>query len=235
MLLIDGHNLIGKLPNISLSDPDDEAKLLRVLENYHALHPHEPITVVFDAGRDGGWSPVERGASVTVRFASRGTTADAVIVKMIRQQPNARHITVVTSDNAIRKIVRQHGAKLLTSEEFVAKLREDTRPRRLKPVEVVSDDEREKPTDTEVEYWSTIFKEPKRKPKPKPTPLAPSASPSASSSAASRETDNDVAYWLKVFGEPAETPAETKPKRKPRAPSAESGVEYWLNEFSKKR
>lgn len=26
MLLIDGHNLIGKLPNISLGEPDDEAK-----------------------------------------------------------------------------------------------------------------------------------------------------------------------------------------------------------------
>src|SRR5438105_4351540 len=130
MLLIDGHNLIGKMPNVSLSDPDDELKLLRALENYHALHPHEAMLVVFDPGRDGagGWAPM-RGASagsagIAVRFAPRGSNADAVIARILREQKQPRGITVVSSDNAVRKAARERGAKTMTSEDFVAKLRE---------------------------------------------------------------------------------------------------------------
>jgi len=77
MLLVDGHNLIGKLPNISLSDPDDEAKLVRVLENYHAVRPHDEILVVFDpASHGGGWRGTpSRNEGVAVRFAPRGVSA----------------------------------------------------------------------------------------------------------------------------------------------------------------
>ena len=46
--LIDGHNLIGQMPNLRLDDPDDEAKLLQYLRNFRARTGHR-ITVVFDA------------------------------------------------------------------------------------------------------------------------------------------------------------------------------------------
>jgi len=38
-LLIDGHNLIGQIPDISLSDPDDEAKLVLLLRRYTTARP----------------------------------------------------------------------------------------------------------------------------------------------------------------------------------------------------
>ena len=34
MYLIDGHNLIGQLPDLSLTDPDDEAKLVQKLTGF---------------------------------------------------------------------------------------------------------------------------------------------------------------------------------------------------------
>ena len=48
-ILIDGHNLIGRLPAISLQDPDDEEKLARMLSSYRA-RTGKSITVVFDPG-----------------------------------------------------------------------------------------------------------------------------------------------------------------------------------------
>ena len=48
-ILIDGHNLIGRLPAISLQDPDDEDKLVRLLKSYQA-RTGKSLTVVFDAG-----------------------------------------------------------------------------------------------------------------------------------------------------------------------------------------
>lgn len=232
-IIIDGHNLIGKLPNISLSDPDDEAKLVRVLENYHAMHLHEAILVVFDPGHTGGWTELQHGAGVQVRFAPRGSTADAVIVKLVRQEKKPRRITVVSSDNAIRKAAREHGAKTIASEAFVVKLREQTHPRKRRPA-ALPPEAREKPSDADVEYWSKFFQEPIGNPAPpKPVPIQPAASRPAQSET-SREVE-DIEYWLKVFGEPQASTPEPDAKSKPRQPSTESDVEYWLKRFERKR
>ena len=64
-ILIDGHNLIGQMSDLSLADPDDEAKLLQRLRGYRNV-ANQPITVVFDSGshyslpqdRSCGWGNV---------------------------------------------------------------------------------------------------------------------------------------------------------------------------------
>ena len=136
MLLIDGHNLIGKLPNISLGDPDDEARLMRVLENYHATRPYEPILVVFDPARhgSGGFSDL-RGQTQFVRavFARRNENADDVIARIVQSAKNPRSIVVVTSDNAVQRAVRRHGAVVPNSTAARASAISSTitsRPRR---------------------------------------------------------------------------------------------------------
>jgi predicted RNA-binding protein with PIN domain len=50
-ILIDGHNLIGKMSSISLADPEDEDKLVRVLARRLHSQRHKTI-VVFDKGAD---------------------------------------------------------------------------------------------------------------------------------------------------------------------------------------
>ena len=52
-LLIDGHNLIGQMPDIDLADPDEESKLVHRLKRYCRQH-NRRATVVFDAGLPGG-------------------------------------------------------------------------------------------------------------------------------------------------------------------------------------
>ncbi|MBL8045607.1 MAG: hypothetical protein JNL09_03645, partial [Anaerolineales bacterium] len=47
--LIDGHNLIGKMPGLRLDDPDDERQLVQFLRAYLA-RVKKSGTVVFDRG-----------------------------------------------------------------------------------------------------------------------------------------------------------------------------------------
>lgn len=39
--LIDGHNLIGKMPTLHLDDPHDEEKLVQILQQYRARTGHK--------------------------------------------------------------------------------------------------------------------------------------------------------------------------------------------------
>ena len=263
MLLIDGHNLIGKLPNISLSDPHDEAKLVRVLENFHAMRPHEEILVVFDPARDGGgWHGARsRIEGVAVRFAPRGVSADDVLARLVRDSNSPRSITVVSSDNAIRRAVRIHGAKVLRAEEFIAQLQSEIRPGRTAPPSPKSE-KPEKPADTDLAYWSTIFKEPPARPpaaKPKPAPRAavrPTTGP-RQNKGEKPESVEDIDYWLRVLSAPRssaegtvgdgggakrlppplEPPPEKRAEKSGRArrqPEVDN-VDYWLREMNRKR
>ena len=48
--LIDGHNLIARVPGLSLADPDDEVKLLQLLKRcllYTSDAADEEVTVAF--------------------------------------------------------------------------------------------------------------------------------------------------------------------------------------------
>jgi uncharacterized protein len=260
MLLVDGHNLIGKMPNISLSDPDDEAKLVRVLENYYAVRPHEEILVVFDPARDGGgWrGTYSRNGGVAVRFAPRGVSADDVLARLVRDAQSPRSITVVSSDNAVRRAVRVHGAKVLRAEEFIVHLQTELRPSR--PARAAPQPEKpEKPADNDLAYWSTIFKEPPPRPpapKPKPAPRADVASPPRPLPAKGEkpETVEDIDYWLRMLSaprpsaegseaeskylppplEPPKGKRAEKPERAGRQPVVDS-VDYWLREMSRRR
>jgi predicted RNA-binding protein with PIN domain len=47
--LIDGHNLIPKVPGLSLSDPDDEEQLINKLSGWARIS-RQKIIVFFDRG-----------------------------------------------------------------------------------------------------------------------------------------------------------------------------------------
>ena len=120
-LLIDGHNLIGRLPDLRLDDPDDEAKLVIRLRTYSA-RTGKRITVVFDRGLPGGRSWELSGGGVETVFAPTGRTADGILRERVRQARDPRGLTVVTSDRQVIAAARAEGARVLRSEEFAAQL-----------------------------------------------------------------------------------------------------------------
>src|SRR3954471_8530726 len=80
MFLVDGHNLIGQLQDLSLDDPYDEAKLAMAIRSF-CMRSNMKATVIFDNGLPGGVSKQLSNSSVKVIFAPSGTQADALLMR----------------------------------------------------------------------------------------------------------------------------------------------------------
>ena len=117
-VLIDGHNLIGRLPDIDLEDPHDEARLVSRLQAY-AGRTGKRVTVVFDRGLPGGRSQALSGGRVEVVFAPTGRNADRVLMERIQESRNPRGLAVVTSDREVIAAAERRDARVVRSEEFV--------------------------------------------------------------------------------------------------------------------
>ena len=118
--MIDGHNLIGKLPDLTLDDPNDEALLVQKLAGF-AARTGKQCLVVFDHGLPGGTSRMSTRA-VQVVFASARSTADRVMMERIKKIPDPMNWSVVSSDNDVLGIARHFRMKTLLSEEFASLL-----------------------------------------------------------------------------------------------------------------
>lgn len=115
--LIDGHNLIARLPDISLDDPNDEARLVNKLRSFVA-GGGKKCTVVFDGGIPGGQSTLSNN-SVKVTFAAaEHSNADVIIKRRIQRTRDAKFWTVVTSDRDVLNFARRHGLKCMSSGDF---------------------------------------------------------------------------------------------------------------------
>jgi uncharacterized protein len=149
--LIDGHNLIGQLPDISLDDPNDEAQLVQKLAGFVARTRHRCV-VVFDHGLPGGSSRMStRG--VQVIFASQHSNADRVLIDRIHKERNPRGWTVVSSDNTVLATARRSRMQTRTSAEFAAMLQRPLPPLRPGPDE--APDVQLSPE--EVDEWLDLF------------------------------------------------------------------------------
>ncbi len=121
-LLIDGHNLIGQLPGLSLADFDDEEKLVAMLRQY-AARRRARIVVVFDSGRPGGRLRALTGGGVEAIFAAEGhTTADRVLIERIREMKRPREWALVSGDRAGQDEAARRHMRTITSAEFAARL-----------------------------------------------------------------------------------------------------------------
>src|SRR5476649_2326978 len=126
MLLVDGHNLIGQLRDLSLEDPYDEAKLAMAIRSY-CMRSRKKATVIFDNGLPGGVSKQLSNSDCTVIFAPSGTQADTLLMRRARDM-NKEHakpqgnqqdsLLMVTSDRRILRLARAYGIKTLSSPEF---------------------------------------------------------------------------------------------------------------------
>ena len=121
LTIIDGHNLIPKIPGMSLADLDDENQLIPLLQTY-CRERRNTVEVYFDrapAGKAG-----KRGfGQVTAYFVRDGITADeAIMARLQALRKRARNVQVVSSDRQVQAAVRGAHARLVTSEDFAREL-----------------------------------------------------------------------------------------------------------------
>lgn len=146
--LIDGHNLIGKMPGLNLEDLDDEKELIQLLQEFCQLTAKN-AEVYFDRAA-GGHARARVHGRVTARFVRSGETADLAIARHLKRLGNeASNWTVVSSDRQVQKAARRSRARVLPSEEFSREL----------VAETSSTGAQDKPeiSSAEVEEWLEIF------------------------------------------------------------------------------
>ncbi len=121
--LIDGHNLIPKIRNLSLESMDDEMELVVMLQEF-CQRRQKQVEVFFDNAQPG--QPRARNfGNVIARFIPSPKTADqAIHDKLVRLGATARNWTVVSSDHAVQNSSRAARAQVLTSEAFARLLGE---------------------------------------------------------------------------------------------------------------
>ncbi len=115
--LIDGHNLIGQMRSLKLSDPDDEAKLVMILGRF-AMRRNRRVVVVFDRGVPG--QNVLSTNHVSVQFARSPSDADTKIIKQLRRLVSPREWVLVSSDRALTSVADEVGTRVIRSHEFAA-------------------------------------------------------------------------------------------------------------------
>ena len=119
--IIDGHNLIGKIPSLNLNDLDDEKELIQMLQRY-CQEVGKDIEVYFDHSASGHARAQVHGR-VTARFVRSGETADQAIARHLRRLGNAAaNWTVVSSDREVLTAAKRARARILPSENFSQEL-----------------------------------------------------------------------------------------------------------------
>jgi predicted RNA-binding protein with PIN domain len=120
-LLVDGHNLIGQIPGVKLSDADDEGELIMLLRRYSTAKRRRQVVVVFDHGVYGHPQKLD-GYGITCHFARSPQDADAQLIKRLRALKRPHDWTLVTSDRQVVRVAEECGVKVISSQEFARQL-----------------------------------------------------------------------------------------------------------------
>ncbi|MFV1957746.1 MAG: NYN domain-containing protein [bacterium] len=118
-ILVDGYNLIRRIPELALADREDLERgrdaLVDALSQYRSGRGHK-ITVVFDGAdsysQGGG---VEKVRGIAVIYSRHGRSADDVIISMCREG-NAD--LLVTADSDLRRKADDSGVPSAHPEFF---------------------------------------------------------------------------------------------------------------------
>jgi len=120
-IIIDGHNLIPKIKGLALSDPEDELKLIQLLQEYCRLQ-RKKVEVFFDNAAPGQ-ARSQKFGQVTARFVRQGRTADdAIRERLVQLKRSAQNWTVVSSDFQVQAAAWRARAKVLSSDQFASQL-----------------------------------------------------------------------------------------------------------------
>ncbi len=151
-LLVDGHNLIGHMPDLSLADSDDEAQLVFWLRKYAMRKRGRQVVVIFDHGVYGHPQQLN-GYGVECHFSTSPRDADADLIRRIRAIQRKNDWQVITSDHAVADVARACGIRVLSAQEFARRLHLLDQP-------VIASDHKpgeQTLSPQEVEEWLRLF------------------------------------------------------------------------------
>jgi len=145
--IIDGHNLIPKIPGLSLSQLDDEAGLFFLLSEYFK-HVRKKAVIFFDRAQH--YEHDYRSAFVQAVFVHGPANADQAIIQYLKEKKKeAKNYSVISSDHWIITNAQKMGAKIISSENFAKQITSKRKSIRENKAQ-------RQPND--IDYWMNIFK-----------------------------------------------------------------------------
>ncbi len=118
LLLIDGYNVINSIPEYrrvaSRSLEEARVKLIEDLIAFQALRGGT-VKIIFD-GAKASLQTTEKIEGTEIIFSPSGTSADAVIERMVFEQQGGGKVTVVTADYLTQKIIVGRALRMTPQE-----------------------------------------------------------------------------------------------------------------------
>jgi uncharacterized protein len=152
--IIDGHNLIPRIPSLSLRALDDEEQLIQILLEF-CRKQRKTVEVFFDNSPPGQPRQAKYGA-VVARFIQQGMTADnAIKARLVRLGKAAPNHTVVSSDLSVQFAARQARAPYMSSEAFSEMISSALKDEGMDP----GNNPDLKLSSDEVQDWLKMFKQ----------------------------------------------------------------------------
>jgi predicted RNA-binding protein with PIN domain len=98
-----------------------EAQRTRLVQALGALAARTgaEVTCVFDGADVSVPPPVGPATGVRVRFSPKGETADELIRRLVRAEPEGRAVVGVSSDREVADGVRRSGVRPLPAEALI--------------------------------------------------------------------------------------------------------------------
>lgn len=152
--IIDGNNLIGSSPDISLNDPFAREKMLHLIKSYQK-NRNTNLVIVFDGKPDSYYYGKSAGEKLSVVYPGFGVSADEEIKKILDGYTDYKTVTLVSSDRELKEYARRMGVKTINSIEFYFELKKvyriiGNKEEKLKRIHGTISKQ-------EVEKWMKIF------------------------------------------------------------------------------
>jgi uncharacterized protein len=119
--IIDGHNLIPKIPGLSLAQLDDEARLIQLLVTFCQRKGTRAI-VFFDKASPGHQGGHAFGAVSAIFVSDRRKADDAIHDYLAVHKRETRNFIVVSSDRQVQRDANSLHARVLSTEAFANQL-----------------------------------------------------------------------------------------------------------------
>lgn len=154
--IIDGNNLIGSAPDISLDDANSRRKIIEIVRKFQQNRKHNMI-VVFDGEPEHGphWQAIS--GKFTVVYSRFGRSADDEIKEILNGYTYFKDVVLVSSDRDLKDFAKKKGARVINSTEFYFKIK------RFYRAQAKKEDKRKRIdaqlSDSEVDQWLKIFEE----------------------------------------------------------------------------
>ena len=115
--IIDGNNLIGCSPDISLEDSNSRSEIIGIVKKFQRKKKSK-IIVVFDGEPDTFSNEENPTEKIVVKYPPIGDSADDEIKRILEGYTYFRDVVLVTSDRELKDVAKKKGARVVNSIEF---------------------------------------------------------------------------------------------------------------------